>query len=94
VTEKGCSFLAEALRSNSATRLKHLDLSYNHPGDNGMQMLSALADDKDKKLETVRYVKLAKYVLTFVFWNNIVGSYLNQYCETKSNAGVIPIFPD
>ncbi|XP_072223290.1 NACHT, LRR and PYD domains-containing protein 3-like [Leuresthes tenuis] len=79
VTEKGCSFLAEALRSNSATRLKHLDLSYNHPGDNGMQMLSAIVDDKDKKLETVRYVKLAKYVVIFVFWNNIVGSSLNQY---------------
>uniref|UniRef100_A0A3B5A982 B30.2/SPRY domain-containing protein n=1 Tax=Stegastes partitus TaxID=144197 RepID=A0A3B5A982_9TELE len=34
VTEDGCSFLASALKSNMASHLKQLDLSYNHPGDN------------------------------------------------------------
>uniref|UniRef100_UPI0037E8ACC8 NLR family CARD domain-containing protein 3-like n=1 Tax=Semicossyphus pulcher TaxID=241346 RepID=UPI0037E8ACC8 len=44
VTEKGCSFLASALRSNPASSLKQLDLSYNHPGDEGAAMLLAIKD--------------------------------------------------
>ncbi|XP_028264861.1 protein NLRC3-like [Parambassis ranga] len=53
VTEKGCCFLATALRSNKTSQLKELDLSYNHPGDKGKKMLSDIADDPDMKLETV-----------------------------------------
>ncbi|XP_074536806.1 uncharacterized protein LOC141798842 [Halichoeres trimaculatus] len=45
VTEEGCSFLASALRSNTASSLKELDLSYNHPGAKGAVMLSALVRD-------------------------------------------------
>ncbi|XP_035761448.1 NACHT, LRR and PYD domains-containing protein 3-like [Neolamprologus brichardi] len=40
VTEKGCSFLASSLLSNTASRLEHLDLSYNHPGDIGTKRLT------------------------------------------------------
>uniref|UniRef100_A0A4W6FW16 SPRY-associated domain-containing protein n=1 Tax=Lates calcarifer TaxID=8187 RepID=A0A4W6FW16_LATCA len=40
VTEEGCSSLASALRSNPS-HLKELDLSYNHPGDLGVKLLSA-----------------------------------------------------
>ncbi|XP_029502573.1 NACHT, LRR and PYD domains-containing protein 3-like isoform X2 [Oncorhynchus nerka] len=40
VTEKGCAYLASALRSNPS-HLKELDLSYNHPGDSGVKLLSA-----------------------------------------------------
>ncbi|XP_024237559.1 NACHT, LRR and PYD domains-containing protein 3 isoform X2 [Oncorhynchus tshawytscha] len=40
VTEKGCAYLATALRSNPS-HLKELDLSYNHPGDSGVKLLSA-----------------------------------------------------
>ncbi|XP_042263833.1 uncharacterized protein LOC121895070 [Thunnus maccoyii] len=53
VTEKGCSFLVSALKSNTASHLKHLDLSYNHPGDNGVMMLSAIAEDPNMKLKTL-----------------------------------------
>ncbi|XP_018531197.1 NACHT, LRR and PYD domains-containing protein 3 [Lates calcarifer] len=42
VTEEGCTFLASALNSS---RLRELDLSYNHPGNLGLQLLSALLDD-------------------------------------------------
>ncbi|XP_029382950.1 NACHT, LRR and PYD domains-containing protein 3-like isoform X2 [Echeneis naucrates] len=42
VTEEGCTFLASALNSSC---LKELDLSYNHPGNSGLQLLSALLDD-------------------------------------------------
>ncbi|XP_063741012.1 uncharacterized protein LOC134865424 isoform X2 [Eleginops maclovinus] len=52
VTEKGCSFLASALKSKNSS-LKHLDLSYNHPGDNGRRILSEIAADPDLKLKTL-----------------------------------------
>ncbi|XP_074489878.1 NLR family CARD domain-containing protein 3-like isoform X2 [Sebastes fasciatus] len=44
ITEIGCGFLAKALRTNP-TRLKELDLSYNHPGQPGMELLSCLQED-------------------------------------------------
>ncbi|KAI3371086.1 hypothetical protein L3Q82_023721, partial [Scortum barcoo] len=68
ITEIGCGFLAEALRSNP-THLKELDLSYNHPGQQGMELLSSV--QKEIEHLTVRlngnaecYLKsaLKKYV--------------------------------
>ncbi|XP_055042869.2 NLR family CARD domain-containing protein 3-like [Misgurnus anguillicaudatus] len=50
VTEEGCCFLASALRSNPS-HLIELDLSYNHPGDSGVQMLSALLRDPHCRLD-------------------------------------------
>ncbi|XP_072567703.1 NLR family CARD domain-containing protein 3-like [Paramormyrops kingsleyae] len=50
VTEEGCSSLASALRSNPS-HLRELDLSYNHPGDSGVKLLSALLEDPSCKLE-------------------------------------------
>ncbi|CAK6954508.1 NLR family CARD domain-containing protein 3-like [Scomber scombrus] len=44
ITEIGCGFLAKAIRSNP-THLKELDLSYNHPGQLGMELLSSLRQD-------------------------------------------------
>uniref|UniRef100_A0A671UF19 NLR family CARD domain-containing protein 3-like n=1 Tax=Sparus aurata TaxID=8175 RepID=A0A671UF19_SPAAU len=46
ITEEGCSSLASAL-SSKATHLKHLDLSYNHPGDSGVKQLSTWLEDPD-----------------------------------------------
>ncbi|KAI1887959.1 hypothetical protein AGOR_G00180130 [Albula goreensis] len=40
VTERGCDSLASTLRSNPS-HLRELDLSYNHPGDSGVRVLSA-----------------------------------------------------
>uniref|UniRef100_A0A8D2ZW15 Uncharacterized protein n=1 Tax=Scophthalmus maximus TaxID=52904 RepID=A0A8D2ZW15_SCOMX len=48
VTEAGCTFLASAL---NRSRLRELDLSYNHPGDLGLQLLSALRDDPQCSLQ-------------------------------------------
>ncbi|XP_072564225.1 protein NLRC3-like [Paramormyrops kingsleyae] len=50
VTEEGCSSLASALRSNPS-HLRELDLSYNHPGDSGVKLLSVLLEDPSCKLE-------------------------------------------
>nr|XP_017211016.1 NACHT, LRR and PYD domains-containing protein 3-like [Danio rerio] len=44
VTEEGCGFLSSALTSNPS-HLRELDLSYNHPGDSGVELLfEKLAD--------------------------------------------------
>lgn len=53
VTETGCSFLASSLISNAASLLKHLDLSYNHPGDLGTRQLTDIQEDPNMKLKTL-----------------------------------------
>ncbi|XP_076848260.1 NACHT, LRR and PYD domains-containing protein 3-like isoform X2 [Brachyhypopomus gauderio] len=53
VTEKGCSSLASALSSNPS-HLKELDLTYNHPGDSGVKLLSARLEDPHCRLDTLR----------------------------------------
>ncbi|XDV16948.1 hypothetical protein PO909_016431 [Leuciscus waleckii] len=39
VTEEGCGYVSSALSSNPS-HLRELDLSYNHPGESGVKMLS------------------------------------------------------
>eukprot|EP00063_Salmo_salar_P083063 XP_014057898.1 PREDICTED: protein NLRC3-like [Salmo salar] len=50
VTEEGCASLVSALRSNPS-HLRELDLSYNHPGDSGVRLLSAELEDPHCRLE-------------------------------------------
>ncbi|XP_036070504.1 NLR family CARD domain-containing protein 3 isoform X3 [Oryzias melastigma] len=51
VTEQGCASLASALASNS--HLKELDLSYNHPGETGENLLKAAVKKPPRRLKTV-----------------------------------------
>ncbi|XP_041822490.1 NLR family CARD domain-containing protein 3-like isoform X2 [Chelmon rostratus] len=53
ITEEGCASLASALRSNPS-HLRELDLSYNHPGDSGVKLLSAELQDPYCRLDTLR----------------------------------------
>ncbi|XP_068424114.1 NLR family CARD domain-containing protein 3-like [Clinocottus analis] len=53
ITEDGCASLASALSSNPS-HLRELDLSYNHPGDSGVELLSAGWEDPLWRLETLR----------------------------------------
>uniref|UniRef100_A0A3Q2UIG4 NACHT, LRR and PYD domains-containing protein 3-like n=1 Tax=Fundulus heteroclitus TaxID=8078 RepID=A0A3Q2UIG4_FUNHE len=51
ITEEGCASLASALRSNPS-HLMELDLSYNHPGETGVKLLS---DGPMWRAKTLRY---------------------------------------
>ncbi|XP_076737385.1 NACHT, LRR and PYD domains-containing protein 12-like [Maylandia zebra] len=53
ITEEGCISLASALSSNPS-HLRELDLSYNHPGDSGMKLLSSGLKDPGWRLDTLR----------------------------------------
>ncbi|XP_049332892.1 NACHT, LRR and PYD domains-containing protein 12 isoform X8 [Astyanax mexicanus] len=50
ITEKGCCSLASALIANPS-HLKELDLTYNHPGESGVKLLSDRLEDPHCKLE-------------------------------------------
>ncbi|XP_034532686.1 NLR family CARD domain-containing protein 3-like [Notolabrus celidotus] len=53
ITKTGCASLASALRSNPS-HLRELDLSYNHPGDQGVKLISAGLEDLLCRLDTLR----------------------------------------
>ncbi|KAM4606452.1 uncharacterized protein ACJ7VT_016644 isoform 3-T4 [Polymixia lowei] len=50
VSEEGCASLASAL---SSSHLRELDLSFNHPGDSGVKLLSAGLEDPHWRLKTL-----------------------------------------
>uniref|UniRef100_UPI0037E9956C NLR family CARD domain-containing protein 3-like isoform X2 n=1 Tax=Semicossyphus pulcher TaxID=241346 RepID=UPI0037E9956C len=54
ITEEGCASLASAL---SSSHLRELDLSYNHPGDSGVKLLSAGLEDPLWNLNRLRTQK-------------------------------------
>ncbi|CAI5673685.1 unnamed protein product [Oreochromis niloticus] len=53
ITEEGCTSLASALSSNPS-HLRELDLSYNHPGTSGVELLSSQLKDPNCRLDTLR----------------------------------------
>ncbi|KAL1247848.1 hypothetical protein QQF64_023224, partial [Cirrhinus molitorella] len=70
VTEKGCSYLSSALCSNPS-HLRELDLSYNYPGQSGVQLLTDKRNDPNCSLEIL----------------NLAGCNLTtQHCEIVSSA--------
>ncbi|XP_049333079.1 NACHT, LRR and PYD domains-containing protein 14-like isoform X2 [Astyanax mexicanus] len=80
ITEKGCCALASALISNPS-HLKVLDLTYNHPGESGVKLLSDRLEDPHCTLEKLRLEHggkirmkpgLKKYVCDFTLDLNTV----------------------
>uniref|UniRef100_A0AAR2M2B1 B30.2/SPRY domain-containing protein n=1 Tax=Pygocentrus nattereri TaxID=42514 RepID=A0AAR2M2B1_PYGNA len=84
IKEEGCSSLASALSSN-LSHLKDLDLTYNHPGESGVKVLSARLEDPRCTLRTLRVehggenrIKpgLKKYSCDFTLDPNTVNRFL------------------
>ncbi|ROJ36677.1 NLR family CARD domain-containing protein 3 [Anabarilius grahami] len=50
VTEEGCGYVSSALSSNPS-HLRELDLSYNHPGDSGVKLLSDKLNHPNYRLD-------------------------------------------
>ncbi|XP_048036117.1 NACHT, LRR and PYD domains-containing protein 3-like isoform X1 [Megalobrama amblycephala] len=50
VTKEGCDYVSSALSSNPS-HLRGLDLSYNHPGQSGVQLLNHKLEDPNYKLQ-------------------------------------------
>ncbi|KAL0970621.1 hypothetical protein UPYG_G00244570 [Umbra pygmaea] len=93
VTEEGCASLVSALRSNPS-HLKELDLSYNHPGDSGVTLLSAGLEDPTWRLEKLNmdhggecWLKsgLKKYICDLTLDPNTANRYL---CLSEENRKV------
>ncbi|XP_064816907.1 NLR family CARD domain-containing protein 3-like [Oncorhynchus masou masou] len=91
VTEEGCASLVSALRSNPS-HLRELDLSYNHPGDSGVRLLSAGLEDPHCRLEKLNVEHggenrmkpgLRKYVCDLTLDPNTVDRHLSLSEENR-----------
>ncbi|XP_043093250.1 NACHT, LRR and PYD domains-containing protein 3-like [Puntigrus tetrazona] len=61
VTEEGCGYVSSALTSNPS-HLRELDLSYNHPGDSGVKLLSEKLEDPNCSLNKLKYVMQERFL--------------------------------
>ncbi|XP_064873035.1 NLR family CARD domain-containing protein 3-like isoform X2 [Oncorhynchus nerka] len=91
VTEEGCASLVSALKSNPS-HLRELDLSYNHPGDSGVRLLSAGLEDPHCRLEKLNVEHggenimksgLRKYVCDLTLDLNTVNRRLSMSEENR-----------
>ncbi|XP_052360526.1 NLR family CARD domain-containing protein 3-like isoform X2 [Oncorhynchus keta] len=91
VTEEGCASLVSALESNPS-HLRELDLSYNHPGDSGVRLLSAGLEDPHCRLEKLNVEHggenrmkpgLRKYVCDLTLDPNTVNRLLSLSEENR-----------
>uniref|UniRef100_A0A3B5BDK4 B30.2/SPRY domain-containing protein n=1 Tax=Stegastes partitus TaxID=144197 RepID=A0A3B5BDK4_9TELE len=83
ITEIGCGFLATALRSNPSY-LKELDLSYNHLGQLGIELLSSV--QKDIEHLTIRYyfaLNVTRYACKLTMEPNTAHSHLRFSEDNK-----------
>ncbi|XP_053483583.1 NACHT, LRR and PYD domains-containing protein 12-like [Ictalurus furcatus] len=55
ITGEGCVALASALRSNTSSHLRELNLKHNKPGESGKKLLSDLLKDPHCKLEKLQF---------------------------------------
>uniref|UniRef100_I3KSP2 B30.2/SPRY domain-containing protein n=1 Tax=Oreochromis niloticus TaxID=8128 RepID=I3KSP2_ORENI len=104
ITEEGCTSLASALTLNPSY-LRELDLSYNHPGDSGIKLLSAGLNDPRWRLDTlkvepagVRWLRpgLRKYCCQLTIDTNTVHTNLKLSDNNRkvTHAEEVQSYPD
>ncbi|XP_036413676.1 NACHT, LRR and PYD domains-containing protein 12-like [Colossoma macropomum] len=104
VTVEGCSSLASALKSNPS-HLRELDLTYNHPGESGLKLLSDLLEDPHCKLEKLEVdhggkirIKpgLKKYAVNLTLDPNTVNRRLSLSERNRKVeiVGGVQLYPD
>ncbi|XP_036417268.1 NACHT, LRR and PYD domains-containing protein 12-like isoform X2 [Colossoma macropomum] len=104
VTDESCSSLASALKSNPS-HLRDLDLTYNHPGESGVKLLSDLLEDPHCKLEKLQVDHggkirmkpgLKKYAVHLTLDPNTVNSRLSLSERNRKveDVGELQPYPD
>ncbi|CAM4695421.1 unnamed protein product [Leuciscus chuanchicus] len=63
VTEEGCGYVSSALSSNPS-HLRELDLSYNHPGESGVKLLSDKLEDPNCTLQILNVDHCGEFRMT------------------------------
>ncbi|KAK9976975.1 hypothetical protein ABG768_018796 [Culter alburnus] len=63
VTEEGCGYVSSALSSNPS-HLRELDLSYNHPGDSGVKLLTDTLNHPNYRLNKLNVDHGGKFRIT------------------------------
>ncbi|KAK7160969.1 hypothetical protein R3I94_003823 [Phoxinus phoxinus] len=63
VTEEGCGYVCSALSSN-LSHLRELDLSYNHPGESGIKLLSDKLKDPNCSLQILNMDHCGEFRIT------------------------------
>ncbi|KAG1927642.1 NACHT, LRR and PYD domains-containing protein 12-like isoform X2 [Pimephales promelas] len=104
VTEEGCGHVSSALSSNPS-HLRELDLSYNHPGDSGVKLLTDKLKDPTYRLEKlnvdhrgeIRITEgLHKYLLPLTLDLNTVNERLrlSERNRVITNTDTLQPYPD
>uniref|UniRef100_A0A8C1XRM8 NACHT, LRR and PYD domains-containing protein 12-like n=1 Tax=Cyprinus carpio TaxID=7962 RepID=A0A8C1XRM8_CYPCA len=104
VSEEGCGYLSSALSSNPS-HLRELDLSYNHPGPSGVQLLQHKLEDLNYKLqilnvdhggENMMRAGLRKYACDLTLDPNTAHTRLVLSDENRKITGVSEdqLYPD
>ncbi|KAK3516005.1 hypothetical protein QTP70_000860, partial [Hemibagrus guttatus] len=99
ITDEGCAALASALRSNSSSHLRELDLYNNNPGESGVKLLSDLLKDPLCTLETLhRFWSIVPCQSHFSYFDkttdmclkpiSVVTSYRRRHSHPRSRGHV------
>ncbi|XP_048011698.1 protein NLRC3-like, partial [Megalobrama amblycephala] len=104
VTEEGCGYVSSALSSNPS-HLRELDLSYNHPGDSGVKLLTDKLNHPNYRLDKLNVnhggeiritAGVRKYYHQFTLDLNTVNEHL-RLSEGKrviTGTGTVQPYPD